>query len=814
MKLSAADIRLFAALRDLRIDFADGLNVVVGENEAGKSTLFSALRHTLLTPTKQSRTQLEKLLGRHFPRPDGTVIECSLALEAGGPLQVARRWGGDPATTLTTADGAEITGPAADVRLAEALPVRSGTFATVFLVDQAQLDATLRLIDRDVESRDEIAALLRRTQSETGGVSVEAFRRALEDRMNDLLGRWDRERERPESGRGIDRPWERGVGEVLAAWYAVQRARTELEETRLAEEALEEATEALDEHAERLRACEHFLEKHREAFASLGARAQLEQEIATVSDQVADLRLAVRRWPVVEQDLARASEAVARAGQEAQAAGERLERAAEQREQSARRSLWRRVQEAARETDEARSRRDAIAPVDETALAALREVDRERATLEAKLSVGELRARIVAKDAISLRATSDDDEPRSIEVPPGDRADASAHRRIRFESERWTIDVETGEESFEELQSLLDDAVRRRAVLADELGVQTAEEATARAGQREAARREADQAGRRLQQMLGDVPFEALRDEFEGAEAADDRGEVDERQAARDAADARERLGEAQAEVRSLEAERASLEERFQTQDALENRLAQARHHLGELEQQRASAAELPEGFASVESFLAAYHENESHRETLRGDYHEARVRQAELLAKLPDRTAEEVRETVDEAERAFERAQRRAAALERVEAAVEATLAEQESDPFEAYVERVGHYLSLASGQAYRTVAAEDPLVPQRFVRRDGPELDYELLSQGTRDTVALAVRLALAETALADGEAPLLLDDPLVDMDPERRVAAAAAIAEYASRHQVVLFTCHPDHADLFPDAHRIELARPTGS
>ncbi|MFW5814600.1 MAG: AAA family ATPase [Spirochaetota bacterium] len=819
MKLSAADIRLFAALRDLRIDFADGLNVVVGENEAGKSTLFSALRHTLLTSTKQSRVQLEKLLGRHFPRPDGTVIECRLALEADGPLQVARRWGGDPATTLTTADGAEITGPAADVRLAEALPVRSGTFATVFLVDQAQLDATLRLIDRDVESRDEIAALLRRTRSETGGVSVEAFRRALEDRMNDLLGRWDRERERPEGGRGIDRPWERGVGEVLAAWYGVQRARIELEETRLAEEALEEATEALDEHAERLRACEHFLELHREASESLGARAQLEQEIASVSDQVADLRLAVRRWPVVEQDLARASEAAARAGQEAQAASGRLERAAEQRERSARRSLWRRVQEAAREADEARSRRDAIAAVDEAALKALRDVDRERATLEAKLSVGELRARIVAKDAVSLRATSDDDEPRSIEVPPGERADASAHRRIRFESERWTIDVETGEESFEKLRSRLDDAVRRRAALADELGVQTAEEATARAGQREAARREADQAGRRLEQMLGDVPFEALRDEFEGTDAhepvaADESGEVDERQAARDAADARERVGEAQAEVRSLEAERASLEERFETQDALENRLAQARHRLGELEEQRASAAELPEGFASVESFLAAYHENESHRETLRGDYHEARVRQAELLAKLPDRTAEEVRETVEEAERAFERAQRRAAALERVEAAVEATLAEQESDPFEAYAERVGHYLSLASGQAYRTVAAEDPLVPRRFVRRGGPELDYELLSQGTRDMVALAVRLALAETALADGEAPLLLDDPLVDMDPERRAAAAGAIAEYASRHQVVLFTCHPDHANLFPDAHRIELARPTGS
>ncbi|MFW5741698.1 MAG: AAA family ATPase [Spirochaetota bacterium] len=830
MRLTAAYVRVFAALRDLRTGFDEGLNVVVGENEAGKSTLFSAIRHTLLTPTKQSRTQLEKLLGRYFPRPDGTVVECTLELDADGDLRVVRRWGGEPATTLTTPDGAEISGPDADVRLAEALPVRSGTFATLFLVDQAQLDATLRLIDRDVESRDEIAALLRRTHSETGGVSVEAFRRGLEARMNGMLGRWDRDRNRPEGGRGIDRPWERGVGELLAAWYALQRARAELEETRRAEEALEEATAELDDHAERLRACERFLEHHREAYESLGEHARLEQEIETVSGHVADLRIAVRRWPVVEQDLARARESVAAVEKQARAARERLDRAAEERERSERRSQWRRAQEAAREAEEARQRTRAISPVDRQMLAQLREVERERGKLEAKLSVGELRATIAAKDPTSVRATSDGDQPRSIDLAAGEEADARAHRRIRVESEAWAIDVEAGEESFEELQRRLDEANRRRAALTDAIGAQTVEEATARVGQREAAQRELEQAERRLQQTLGEVPFETLREEFEGPAAgegaaptgrvrgdgaagetaSDENGAVDERQAASEAADAGERLGAAQAEARSLEAERRALAERYGTQDALEDRLAQARHRLTELEEQRASVGELPEGFASVESFLASYRENEAHRETLRGDHHDARVRQAELLARLPERTTEEVQQVVDEAERVFDRARRRAAALERLDAAVEATIAEQQDDPFAAYTERVAYYLALASEDSYRAVAAEDPLVPQRLARVDGPELGYELLSQGTRDTVALAVRLALAETALDDGEAPLLLDDPLVDMDPRRRAAAAKAITEYAARHQVVLFTCHPDHADLFPDAHRIDLAR----
>ena len=40
-------------------------------------------------------------------------------------------------------------------------------------------------------------------------------------------------------------------------------------------------------------------------------------------------------------------------------------------------------------------------------------------------------------------------------------------------------------------------------------------------------------------------------------------------------------------------------------------------------------------------------------------------------------------------------------------------------------------------------------------------------------------------------------LLDDPFTDMDSSRRAAAVQAIGAFAENHQVMLFTCHPDHA-----------------
>ena len=41
--------------------------------------------------------------------------------------------------------------------------------------------------------------------------------------------------------------------------------------------------------------------------------------------------------------------------------------------------------------------------------------------------------------------------------------------------------------------------------------------------------------------------------------------------------------------------------------------------------------------------------------------------------------------------------------------------------------------------------------------------------------------------------------MDDPLVDMDPDRQKATATVLQNCAKHMQVIVVTCHPDNANL---------------
>jgi DNA repair exonuclease SbcCD ATPase subunit len=113
----------------------------------------------------------------------------------------------------------------------------------------------------------------------------------------------------------------------------------------------------------------------------------------------------------------------------------------------------------------------------------------------------------------------------------------------------------------------------------------------------------------------------------------------------------------------------------------------------------------------------------------------------------------------------------------------------------------RMGELLARLTGQRYGEVilgASLDPalVMPQtgQTVLLDGKGADP--LSVAAREQVFLAARLALVDMLWPHGGPPLLLDDPLVNFDADRRAAALATIREVAGTHQVILFTCGHDY------------------
>jgi uncharacterized protein YhaN len=84
------------------------------------------------------------------------------------------------------------------------------------------------------------------------------------------------------------------------------------------------------------------------------------------------------------------------------------------------------------------------------------------------------------------------------------------------------------------------------------------------------------------------------------------------------------------------------------------------------------------------------------------------------------------------------------------------------------------------------------------KAVRSDSARTDASVsidgLSDGTRDQLFLALRLAGIERHLADREPmPLIIDDVLVNFDDRRASATLRCIAELSKQTQVLLFTHH---------------------
>jgi uncharacterized protein YhaN len=78
--------------------------------------------------------------------------------------------------------------------------------------------------------------------------------------------------------------------------------------------------------------------------------------------------------------------------------------------------------------------------------------------------------------------------------------------------------------------------------------------------------------------------------------------------------------------------------------------------------------------------------------------------------------------------------------------------------------------------------------------LRPDGKQLRVEEMSDGTRDQLYLALRLATLEKHLDRSEPlPFVVDDILINFDDDRSEATLRVLAELAKRTQVILFTHH---------------------
>ena len=127
-------------------------------------------------------------------------------------------------------------------------------------------------------------------------------------------------------------------------------------------------------------------------------------------------------------------------------------------------------------------------------------------------------------------------------------------------------------------------------------------------------------------------------------------------------------------------------------------------------------------------------------------------------------------------------------------------------ANPMQDIADRFAHYLSVISGGKVESDFPEADKLNMN-IYSDNKLLDYGKLSEGTKETVSLAFRLAVLDHLFPEGGGVIVFDDPFTDMDADRTVQSCELIKECAQRHQVIFLTCKEEYADML-DGNEIRM------
>lgn len=859
MKLSRIVLEEFRKFREpLSLDgLQDGLNLFVGPNEAGKSTVAAAIRAAFLERYSTSKVADLAPRGESGARPS---VELAFT-HAGHGYVLKKQFLSRARCELLIDDGAQrLDGEEAENALAALLgfelPGRGQSKP-----DLAGIPGLLWIQQGDGQNLQEAA-----------GFAGTHLRDALTQLSGELAsGDGDRLFERVSAERGalLDARNGRPKGPYKEAEDALARALAEREECARAMAQLNADVDRLAElrrEHERAQAAEPWkdfeakaaqararlaaLAKEREAFDGLRReQAQAAQTLALLQDQV-------RRDHQDESELAALLQDARAARARVEAAGQPLLRAQQQHQAHAA------AVEAARQrlasAQALADRRDLnrqlaqLSPEIERLDGALKEVTaliEQGSTLKSEA----LRLEIADADIEALRKAERESSNLQLQqqaIATRLKYQLDAGRQALLDGSSLTgagevlltsaaeldlpgvgrLRIEPGGQDLPALKRDLAQAQAACAALLNRMGVETladAEQRHARHGSLlreldgmrktlgihapkgvDALRNQRDEALARqdlLQERLsklpaapetGDDDLPAAAQALREAEAVAAQAEktLAGAQRALDADTARAQLLEGQATARGAELQSP---ERAAQRQSRAGRLAEVRsgHDQLELRVREAQAALAEHRPELVEQDVQRYEKSASIE---RDAQHKRHGDILQLQGKLDQAGAQGLGERLSETDAACERLERRRDEFARRAAALELLLkllAEKRAAATQRLqaplARRLNHYLALLFPDA--ALRLDETLLPTALRRGDGEDL-LDALSFGTREQLGILARFAYADLLREAGRPTLLLlDDALVHTDDARRDFMKRALFDAATRHQILMFTCH---------------------
>lgn len=801
MKFTRVQISRFRNIDSFSSDIGDGIVLLKGPNEAGKSSILSGILFGLFEDPKSSAQRLEE--AKKWNRE--ALYHISMEFETNGQNYRLEKDFENRSMLLLN----ETTGESwkdknkVTAKLTEIIGFFSrGVFTSTACVFQDELSAI-------GSGQKELRTLLEEKVAGREESAVESVLKQLEKKESDLK-------------RGLDRPAPTKPGKIRQAVEELKSLRQRRDEIAARVLALHQARGRIHEVSTQLGVTLNSLELKRQALEKSKLYIKAREKFETLDKALGKTDAGLEKLQKADREIqelttqldAKKGDLKAYEGnleKYRKAAQIRAEREAAQKAFEDKRGVLAKAREIMSKLDGLKKSLAGFPAIPERSLRDAVRAENEIMALEKAIGQRAMHLKVIFKTKIPYAIETEDGFLTAGEGAAGETVEGTAKKEIRVDlKEIAEVQVTTQDRALEEgLRELRE----KKAFVKNQLeqyGCPSVAEMEAMRGKREKIGRDLEAKETELKITLGmetlgslttgvgqvETRLEELNGVFEGI---------------KEFAISEEELGKREREIQSLRKHVQELEGNIRENQGIMKSFSreQLEKEKRELARQMFIAQTALDDLKAFEASGEEVLKQEDEVKALEGKVSDLKVEQQHLKRILEEEPfgQEDVvglEERIEFLERNAERLRMKLRAYE----VITEVLAEARQNVLRGISgdvdERISAYFAEITDKKYERVRlSREDFSLRVFSPEKGDWInpDTEELSAGARDQLYLAARLALVDVVAGANPLPLILDDPLVHFDQFRRENTRSLLREVSKSHQVILLSCH-DYYDDWAD------------